>query len=165
MLHLSCNICDVECGASVMLTGHRVIKVFRHLPHTIQLPRESVETCHLDQVLFKNGRVNDMIAPTHFGHYFQDPVAASTAPKAANANTNTNNTKAKNGKKRAAGAKSLNAPYQKLTPIFDDGDDNTPMDVEMDIGPTCSSQSCEVNDAISVSSHAVIMNYERYPAS
>jgi hypothetical protein len=101
-----------------------------------------------------------MIAPTHFGHYMQPTAAASTAPK----NTNTN-TKGKNGTKRTAGAKSLNAPYQKLTPILDDGDNSADIDVEMDIGPTYSNQSYDVKDGILVRSHAIIMNYKLYPAS
>jgi hypothetical protein len=83
-----------------------------------------------------------MIAPSHFVDYTQETVTILTA--LTNAATKT---KAKTGKKCTPGAKSLTAPYRKLTPIFDDGDGQTDMDVEMDICPASSSQSHDVKDA------------------
>lgn len=83
--------------------------------------------------------------------------AAATA-KVATIQKSNENANAKAGTKRTAGSKSMNAPYQKLTPIMTDGNDETEMDVEADFSRN--SEVCDVKEAILVCPQAVIIKYK-----
>lgn len=92
-----------------------------------------------------------MILPDHFAAYSQ-PAPSTEAEQP----TNDTNTKGKTTipvktkKKRPGDAKSLNAPYIKLTPIMADDDKDVDMDVDTKVAPTHKSKSNNLQDAVLV---------------
>ncbi|KIK32067.1 hypothetical protein CY34DRAFT_111124, partial [Suillus luteus UH-Slu-Lm8-n1] len=90
-----------------------------------------------------------MILPDHFAAYSQ-PAPSTEAEQP----TNDTNTKGKTTipvktkKKRPGDAKSLNAPYIKLTPIMADDDKDVDMDVDTKVAPTHKSKSNNLQDAV-----------------
>lgn len=101
-----------------------------------------------------------MILPNHFADYSQPAVQAAasptTVPAAASQPANGAKPKGKTAgplnskKKRSADAKSLNAPYIKLTPILTDDDKDVDMNVNVEVTPTHNMKSNDLQDAVLV---------------